>query len=173
MAQFIKLKVTEYDDDGAPAIDVDEQWINIDQITHIEEHLGNNLIRRHAMGGWMPEEHYPCLLITTSDGRNHLATLGTYSDSESGMEVLDRFMMNLSRSATSGSRAAGSIVAMTARVSPIRPDLNDDGGEDELFGADWMSTAATVDPATGERADPFETVRPVAPNKGPNNHFVT
>jgi hypothetical protein len=51
---------------------------------------------------------------------------------------------------------------MTAEVTPIRPGVDDDG-DDAIVGADWMSTEAAIDPDTGERSDPFETVRPVAP----------
>jgi len=51
---------------------------------------------------------------------------------------------------------------MSAEITPIRPDVDDDV-DDELLGAEWMSTEATLDPKTGERSDPFETVRPTPP----------
>ena len=72
MAHFIKLAITEYDQDGAPAIGADDEWVNIEQITHISEHLGNNLFRRHTLEDRIPPEHYPCVLITSSEGQERL-----------------------------------------------------------------------------------------------------
>jgi hypothetical protein len=46
---------------------------------------------------------------------------------------------------------------MDARVTPIRPDVDVDGSagfEDAV----WLSTEVSIDPETGERSDPFETV---------------
>ncbi|NNC14047.1 hypothetical protein HII28_19490 [Planctomonas sp. JC2975] len=46
---------------------------------------------------------------------------------------------------------------MSARVTPIRPGVDDDlaaGFED----AAWLSTEVSIDAETGERADPFQTV---------------
>lgn len=92
MAHFIKLSIGEYDDNGSPAIGADDQWINVDQITHIEEHLGNNLFRRHSLNGAIAPEHYPCLYITSSDGKSRLASLGTYPDPTSAAESIERFL---------------------------------------------------------------------------------
>ena len=92
MAHFIKLAITEYDDEGAPAIGADDEWVNIDQITHIQEQLGNNLFRRHTLENLIPPEHYPCLLITSSDGQERLVSLGVYPDTASGMAAISRFL---------------------------------------------------------------------------------
>ncbi|GAB3615428.1 hypothetical protein [Humibacter ginsengisoli] len=46
---------------------------------------------------------------------------------------------------------------MDARVSPIRADVDADVAvefEDEA----WLSTEVSIDPVSGERSDPFETV---------------
>ena len=51
---------------------------------------------------------------------------------------------------------------MAAEIIPIRPGVDDDG-DDAIVGAEWMSTEASIDPGTGERSDPFETVRPATP----------
>ena len=92
MSRFEKLAITEYDDQGQPAIGGDDQWLNIDAITHIEEHLGNNLFRRHPSE---TEEHYPCLLITSADGKARLVSLGTTPTARAGMERLERFLLHL------------------------------------------------------------------------------
>ena len=92
MAHFIKLAITEYDQDGAPAIGADDEWVNIEQITHMSEHLGNNLFRRHTLKNRIPPEHYPCLLITSSDGQERLVSLGVYPDAVSGAAAMDRFL---------------------------------------------------------------------------------
>jgi hypothetical protein len=51
---------------------------------------------------------------------------------------------------------------MPAEITPIRPGVDDDG-DDAVVSAEWMSTEAAIDPGTGERSDPFETVRPTPP----------
>ncbi len=92
MAHFIKLAITEYDDNGAPAFGADDEWVNIEQITHIQEHLGNNLFRRHTLQNRISAEHYPCLLITSADGQERLVSLGVYPDAASGTAAIDRFL---------------------------------------------------------------------------------
>lgn len=76
MARFIRVTLGAYDSLGIPTVE-DESWLNIYQIVRIDEHLGNNLFRRRRLGGGMPEQHYPCLLVTTADGRELLISLGT------------------------------------------------------------------------------------------------
>ena len=46
---------------------------------------------------------------------------------------------------------------MDARVTPIRPDVDADLAEDFTDDA-WLSTEVSIDPETGERSDPFQTV---------------
>ncbi|MBG6240100.1 hypothetical protein IWX78_003095 [Mycetocola sp. CAN_C7] len=89
MSNFVKLVITEYDSDGRPAIGADDQWLNIDAVTHVEEHLGNNLFSR---GPGEREEHYPCLLITSADGKDRLVSLGATPDPTSGMQRIENFM---------------------------------------------------------------------------------
>lgn len=48
---------------------------------------------------------------------------------------------------------------MKPNVTPIRPDVDDDVTDDFTDGP-WLSTEASIDTATGNRADPFETTRP-------------
>lgn len=51
---------------------------------------------------------------------------------------------------------------MKRSANPARPDEDDNVIALPILG-DWVSTESTIDPDTGERSDPFETVRPVAP----------
>ena len=88
MARFIQIAFTEYDARGIPAPDNGLQWLNADQIVRIEEHLGNNLARRHRLEGAIPEQHYPCLLITTTDGHHHLASLGVTASQHEAVEAI-------------------------------------------------------------------------------------
>jgi hypothetical protein len=88
MARFIQIALTEYDARGIPAPDSGLQWLNTDQIVRIEEHLGNNLARRHQLEGAIPEQHYPCLLITTTDGHHHLASLGVTASQHEAVEAI-------------------------------------------------------------------------------------
>jgi hypothetical protein len=89
MARFVRANFSSYNSLGMPTLDGEEAWLNVDQIVHIEEHLGNNLLRRHQNGGEAPEQHYPCLLITTSDGRERLISLGITASVEDGAAVLE------------------------------------------------------------------------------------
>jgi hypothetical protein len=88
MAHFVQIAFTEYDARGIPAPDSGLQWLNTDQIVRVEEHLGNNLARRHQLDNAIPEQHYPCLLITTTDGHHHLASLGTTATQQKAVEAI-------------------------------------------------------------------------------------
>ena len=55
----------------------DDIWINLDQVVSIEEHLGSNSFDRAVRAEHAPEEHYPCVQLSTADGRHHLVPLGT------------------------------------------------------------------------------------------------
>jgi hypothetical protein len=88
MARFIRANFSTYDSLGMPTLDGEDAWLNVDQIIHVEEHLGNNLLRRYQNGAAAPEQHYPCLLITTSDGRERLVSLGITSSAEDGAAAL-------------------------------------------------------------------------------------
>jgi hypothetical protein len=88
MARFVHAHFSTYDSLGMPTLDGEEAWLNVDQIIHIEEHLGNNLLRRYSDRGAAPEQHYPCLLITTSDGRERLISLGIAASVEDGTAAL-------------------------------------------------------------------------------------
>jgi len=88
VAHFIHITISEYDPDGTPVPDSRQHWLNTDHITQIEEHLGNNLVRRHRLQNQLPEQHYPCLLITTSDGTTRLISLGTTPTQHAGTIAL-------------------------------------------------------------------------------------
>jgi hypothetical protein len=88
MARFIRANFSTYDSLGMPTLDGEEAWLNVDQIIHIEEHLGNNLLRRYQNGAAAPEQHYPCLLIATSDGRERLLSLGIAPSVDDGAAAL-------------------------------------------------------------------------------------
>ncbi len=92
MADLIQLAITTYDAHGKPFPGGDDQLVNLDQVDHIEQHLGNNLFRRHRLGGTMPAEHYPCLQLTMHSGRKYLASLGTFPTAEAGLAALEAFM---------------------------------------------------------------------------------
>ena len=90
---FIKLAVTVYESNGArPAIGADDKWINLDQVVAIEEHLGSNSFERGVRDGLDPEEHYPCVQLTTADGAKHLVSLGQYPDQPSAADAIARFL---------------------------------------------------------------------------------
>jgi hypothetical protein len=95
MARFIRANFGTYDSLGMPTLDGEEGWLNVDQIIHIEEHLGNNLLRRCQNGVAAPEQHYPCLLITTSDGRERLVSLGIAASAEDGTAALKFGLSNI------------------------------------------------------------------------------
>jgi len=95
VARFVQIAFTEYDTYGIPAPDSGLQWLNTDHIVRIEEHLGNNLARRHQLDNAIPEQHYPCLLITTTDGRNHLASLGTTRTQNEAVEAIRNMLPTL------------------------------------------------------------------------------
>lgn len=89
MARFIRVYFSTYDADGFPVIPGDDRWLNIDHIVHIEEHLGNNLFRRFQLGETAPEQFYPCLLITTTDRRERLISLGITATAEEATAALE------------------------------------------------------------------------------------
>jgi hypothetical protein len=95
MARFVRAKLSTYDSLGMPTLDGEEAWLNVDQIIHIEEHLGNNLLRRYQHDGAAPEQHYPCLLVTTSDGRERLISLGIAASVEDGTAALQSGLSNI------------------------------------------------------------------------------
>jgi hypothetical protein len=95
MARFIRANLSTYDSLGMPTLDGEQAWLNVDQIIHIEEHLGNNVLRRYQNGGAAPEQHYPCLLITTSDGRERLISLGIAASVEDGIAALAFGLSNI------------------------------------------------------------------------------
>ncbi|MDJ0379149.1 hypothetical protein [Cryobacterium sp. PH31-L1] len=91
--RFLKLAVTTYGHDRTrPVIGADDVWINLDQVVSIEEQLDSNTFADAVREGIAPEEHYPCVELTTSNGSTHLVSLGVYPDQASGFAALTRFM---------------------------------------------------------------------------------
>ncbi|WP_104193225.1 hypothetical protein [Cryobacterium sp. Y82] len=91
--RFIKLAVTTYGHDRSrPIIGADDVWINLDQVVSIEEQLDSNTFADAVREGIAPEEHYPCIELTTSNGSTHLVSLGVYPDQAGGFAVLTRFI---------------------------------------------------------------------------------
>ena len=90
--RFLKLAVTAYGHDRTrPVIGADDIWINLDQVVSIEEQLDSNSFADAVREGIAPEEHYPCVELTTSNGSTHLVSLGVYPDQASGFAALTRF----------------------------------------------------------------------------------
>jgi hypothetical protein len=73
----------------------DDRWLNVDHIVHIQQHLGNNLFRRFQLGRTTPEQHYPCLLVTTTDRRDRLIFLGITATAEDATTALDAGMKQI------------------------------------------------------------------------------
>jgi len=91
--RFLKLAFTTYGHDRSrPIIGADDVWINLDHVVSIEEQLDSNTFADAVREGIAPEEHYPCLELTTSNGSTHLVSLGVYPDQASGFATLTRFM---------------------------------------------------------------------------------
>jgi hypothetical protein len=91
--RFLKLAITTYGHDHSrPIIGADDVWINLDQVVSIEEQLDSNTFADAVREGIAPEEHYPCVELTTSNGSRHLVSLGVYPDQASGFAALTRFM---------------------------------------------------------------------------------
>jgi len=91
--RFLKLAVTTYGHDRSrPIIGTDDVWINLDQVVTIEEQLDSNTFTDAVREGIAPEEHYPCVELTTSNGSTHLMSLGVYPDQAGGFAALTRFM---------------------------------------------------------------------------------
>ena len=89
MTRFIRVDFSTYDADGFPVTPGDDRWLNVDHIVHIEEHLGNNLFRRFQLRAATPEQYYPCLLITTTDRRQRLISLGITATAEEATAALE------------------------------------------------------------------------------------
>lgn len=51
---------------------------------------------------------------------------------------------------------------MSGGVTPIWPGADDTDPNTPSLDEPWMSTEASIDPETGQRTDPFETIRPAA-----------
>ena len=91
--RFLKLAVITYGHDRSrPIIGADDVWINLDQVVTIEEQLDSNTFTDAVREGIAPEEHYPCVALTTSNGSTHLVSLGVYPDQAGGFAALTRFM---------------------------------------------------------------------------------
>lgn len=99
MARFIKLAITDLNDDGEPLFSVADEWVNLDQVTSIKAILSNNLARRHQLGGTIAREFYPMLEIITSDRHTRLISLGSYPDAPTGMAAIHTFLPTLTESA--------------------------------------------------------------------------
>ncbi|MGO4785159.1 hypothetical protein [Cryobacterium sp. W22_MBD10_FK3] len=99
---FIKLAVTTYEHDRSrPAIGADDVWINLDQVVTIQEQLDSNTFADAVRMGITPEEHYPCVELSMSNGTTHLVSLGVYATQAAGFDAITRFMPALiSASAT-------------------------------------------------------------------------
>ena len=90
---FIKLPTTVYESDTPkPAIGAADTWINLDQVTFVEEHIGSNSFASPVIAGQVPAEYYPCVQFTTADGHTHLVSLGIYSDGQTAFDVLVEFL---------------------------------------------------------------------------------
>ena len=117
MACFIRVDFASYDADGFPVTPGDDRWLNVDHIVHIEEHLGNNLFRRFQTDDNTPEQYYPCLLITTTDRRERLISLGIKATAEDATEALEEALKEI----ITGHRVTLSSDADRAEAEPDAP----------------------------------------------------
>ena len=114
--RFLKLAVTTYGHDRSrPIIGADDVWINLDQVVSIEEQLDSNTFADAVREGIAPEEHYPCVQLTTSNGSTHLVSLGVYPDQASGFSALTQFLPLLLASRDEAARWSASSGPVTAR----------------------------------------------------------
>ncbi|TFD84047.1 hypothetical protein E3T61_19975 [Cryobacterium lactosi] len=94
--RFIKLAVTTYEHDRSqPAIGADDVWINLDQVVSIQEQLDSNTFADAVRMGITPEEHYPCVELSMSNGTTHLVSLGVYETQAAGFDAIARFLPTL------------------------------------------------------------------------------
>ncbi|MDJ0348937.1 hypothetical protein [Cryobacterium sp. PH29-G1] len=128
--RFLKLAVTTYGHDRSrPIIGADDVWINLDQVVSIEEQLDSNTFADAVREGIAPEEHYPCVELTTSNGSTHLVSLGVYPDQASAFAALTRFMPPILGSGSGSGSCSGSeddamlegCLANTPSVRAFRP----------------------------------------------------
>ncbi|POH69153.1 hypothetical protein C3B59_05810 [Cryobacterium zongtaii] len=91
--RFIKLAVTTYEHDRTrPVLGVDEVWINLDQVVSIQEQLDSNTFADAVRMGITPEEHYPCVELSMSNGTTRLLSLGVYGTQSAGFDAIARFL---------------------------------------------------------------------------------
>jgi len=96
--RFIKLAVTTYEHDrDRPTIGADDIWINLDQVVSIQEQLDSNTFADAVRMGITPEEHYPGVELSMSNGTTHLVSLGVYATQAAGFDAIARLMPTLTR----------------------------------------------------------------------------
>ncbi|MDJ0379086.1 hypothetical protein [Cryobacterium sp. PH31-L1] len=118
--RFLKLAVTTYGHDRSrPIIGADDIWINLDQVVLIEEQLDSNTFADAVREGIAPEEHYPCVELTTSNGSTHLVSLGVCADQSSGFVALTRFIPLLLGGSDEGTQLA-ELLADTPSIRAFR-----------------------------------------------------
>jgi len=118
--RFLKLAVTTYGHDRTrPIIGADDVWINLDQVVSIEEQLDSNTFADVVREGIAPEEHYPCVELTTSNGSTQLVSLGVYPDQASAFAALTRFVPLLLGDSENDARLA-EILDWTPLVRALR-----------------------------------------------------
>ena len=119
--RFLKLAVTTYGHDRSrPIIGADDIWINLDQVVSIEEQLDSNTFADAVREGIMPEEHYPCVELTTSNGSTHLVSLGVCPDQAGGFAALTRFIPLLLGASSDGSDDNAALAGLLVEASSVR-----------------------------------------------------
>jgi hypothetical protein len=95
ITNFIKVALTPgYGTDGAPAIGADDKWLNLDQVTLIEEHIA-----RPRNGSRRPladqEEYFPTFQLTLTTGDTWLLPLATTATATEALAALEHFAPQL------------------------------------------------------------------------------
>jgi hypothetical protein len=87
MPRFVKLAIASgYAYDGTPELD-DDQWVNLDLVLRVRDHLGNNAFHRRPDE---LEQHFPCLVLECIDGSELIVPLGIAYDVEEGLAMLHK-----------------------------------------------------------------------------------
>lgn len=99
MPSFIKLAVTDLNDDGEPLVSDRDEWVNLDQVTSLHPMLASNTFRRIEFPE-LEEKHYPLIELVTADQRHRYVSLGEFNAASSAVEALHNFMPALTHPRT-------------------------------------------------------------------------
>jgi hypothetical protein len=99
MAKSVQLTLTRsYGTDGAPSIDIDDRWLNLDQVVSIEEQISRPLRGRRPTS--TVDEYFPCFGIAMCNGEQWILPLAAQPTSVAALEALRVYSIFLDCAAT-------------------------------------------------------------------------